>query len=47
MVIQVQTIKQVVVVLAKEGGRSVICSLRLGEWIILAVVNQRGEGLWK
>ena len=47
MDIQAQTIKQVVVVLAKEGGRSCICSLRQGEWIILAVVNQRGEGLWK
>ena len=45
--IQVQTIKQVVMVLAKEGERSGICSFREGEWIILAVVNERGEGLWK
>ena len=45
--IQVQTIKQVVMVLAKEGGRSGICSLRQGEWITLAVVNERGERLWK
>ena len=42
MDIQVQTIKQVVVILAKEGGRSGICSFREGEWIIQAVVNQRG-----
>ena len=45
--IQVQTMKQVVMVLPKEGGRSGICSLGQGEWIILAVVNERGEGLWK
>ena len=47
MDIQVQTIKQLVLVLAREGGRSGICSLRQGEWIIQAVVNERGEGLWK
>ena len=47
MDIQVQTIKQVVVVLAKEGGRRVICSFMEGEWIILAVVNERREGWWK
>ena len=45
--IQVQTIKQVVVVLAKEGGRSVLFSFMEGEWIILAVVNERGEELIK
>ena len=45
--IQVQRIKQVAVVLAKEGGRSGICSFREGEWIILAVVSERGERLWK
>lgn len=45
--IQVQTIKQVVVVLAKEGGRSVLFSFMEGEWIILAVVNERGEELRK
>ena len=33
--------------LGREGGRSGICSLRQGEWIIQAVVNERGEGLWK
>lgn len=44
--IQVQTIKQVVVVLAK-GGRSVLFSFMEGEWIILAVVNERGEQLRK
>ena len=47
MDIQIQTIKQVVVVLAKEGGRSVLFSFMEGEWIILAVVNERGEGLRK
>ena len=47
MDIQVQTIKQLVLVLAREGGRSGICSLRQGEWIIQVVVNERGEGLWK
>ena len=47
MDIQVQTIKQLVLVLAREGGRSGICSLRQGELIIQAVVNERGEGLWK
>lgn len=47
MDIKVQTIKQVVMVLAREGGRSGICSLRQGEWIIQAVVNERGQELWK
>ena len=47
MDIQVQTIEQVVIVLAKEGGRIGICRFMEGEWIILAVVNERGERLWK